>query len=163
MSSDFPHLSLFENPDIKKFFKTKRIALVVSQFNRDFSAGLLKGALGCFQKLDLTEKNYEIFLAPGAFEIPVIAKKIAESKKFDGIVALGCVIRGETPHFEYISSAVTQGCQKVALDTGCPVTFGVITANTKEQALARSSENEKNAGLWATQALFEVLKTLGTF
>lgn len=160
MSEKFPHLSLFDDPGIKSFFKTKKIAFVVSQFNRDFSEGLLKGALNLFQKLDLTEKNYEIFSAPGAFEIPAIAKKIAESKKFDGIVALGCVIKGETPHFEYISSAVIQGCQKVALDTGCPVTFGVITANTKEQALARSSENEKNSGRWATQALFEVLKTL---
>ena len=160
MSTDFPHLSL--SPDLKarEFFKAKKIALVVSRFNPDICERLLKGALNIFQKFDLTEKNYKIFLAPGAFEIPVIAKKIAESKKFDGIVTLGCVIKGETPHFEYISSATVQGCQKVALETGCPVTFGVITANTQEQALLRSSENEKNSGFLAAQALLQVLKTL---
>ena len=101
-----------------------------------------------------------VFQVPGAFEIPLVAKKVAESGKYDAVVAIGCLIRGETPHFEYISNQASLGIGQVALETGIPVTFGIITVNNDEQAIARSSAGEGNKGYEAAMAAVEMVKLL---
>ena len=138
----------------------KKIALVASSFNSDVVDGLLNGALTTLECASFASEHYEVFRVPGAFEIPLIAKKIAASKRFDGVITLGCVIRGETPHFEFVSLAATMGCLQAGLDTGCPVLFGVITVNTPEQAQERSQPNEFNKGREAVLALFDLWKTM---
>jgi 6,7-dimethyl-8-ribityllumazine synthase len=97
---------------------------------------------------------------PGAFEIPLAAKKAAQSGKFDGIVAIGCVIRGETAHFEYISQVASAGISQVGLETGVPVAFGVLTVDTDEQAMARSQPGPENKGFHAAQSAVEMVRLL---
>ncbi len=138
----------------------KKIAIVVSLFNQKISDGLLNGAVQTLQENGYTGEGIKIFKVAGALEIPLIAKKIGLSKKYAGVVALGCVIRGETPHFEYVSLGVTLGCQQAQLDTGCPLAFGVLTVNNEEQAIARSSNNEFNKGREAVFALLDSLAIL---
>ena len=138
----------------------KRVAVVASRFNAMICEGLLGGALGALESLGVTGQQVDVFRVPGAFDVPVVAKKVAASGNFAGVVALGCVIRGETPHFEFVSLAATLGCLQAALDTSCPVTFGVITVNTESQALERSGVNNANKGREATLALLETLETL---
>lgn len=138
----------------------KNVAVVMSLFNLEVSQNLLKGSLLAFKEMGFEHKLVKVFRVAGAFEIPFMIKKLALSKKYDGLIALGCVIRGETPHFEYISLAATMGCLTASLDALCPVSFGVITANNEKQALARSGLNGFNKGREAAFALFESLKQL---
>ena len=105
------------------------------------------------------QKQVSVIRVPGSFEIPLAAKRTALSKKYDGIVALGCVVRGETPHFEYISRAVSDGLQQVALETGIPVGFGILTVDTVQQALDRSGESG-NKGSEAAMAALEMIQVL---
>lgn len=146
--------------EVKNLLGHKKIAIVMSRFNSSVVEGLLAGAVETLREYELAPADYEIFQVPGAFEIPLVAKKAAQSGRFAGVVALGCVLRGETPHFEFVSLATTMGCLMAGLDTGCPVSFGVITVNTAEQAVARSCADEYNKGREAVLALFEMLQSL---
>jgi 6,7-dimethyl-8-ribityllumazine synthase len=131
-----------------------RIAIVASRFNSEITDRLLAGAQEALRGLaDVT-----LFQVPGAFEIPLAAKQAALSKRFDAIVAIGCVIRGETAHFEYISHVASHGIAQVGLETGVPVTFGVLTVDTDEQAMARSVPGGDNKGYHAAQAAVEMAR-----
>jgi 6,7-dimethyl-8-ribityllumazine synthase len=130
-------------------------AIVASEYNSVVMDRLIEGAKRALQH----QKRVEVIRVPGSFELPLAAKRAAESKKFDGIIALGCVMRGETPHFEYISAAVSHGLQQVALETGIPVGFGVLTVDTVEQAMDRSGE-AGNKGAEAALAVLEMINVL---
>lgn len=136
--------------------KTKRFGIVVSRFNEVISKSLLSGALDCLKRHECEEKNITIVYVPGAFEIPFAAKKMAESKKYDAVICLGAVIRGATPHFEYVASEVSKGIASVSLSSGVPVIFGVITSDTIEQALERAGTKAGNKGWDAAIAAMEM-------
>ncbi len=133
-----------------------RFGIVVSRFNEFFSAKLLDGAIDCLERHGADEKNITVAWVPGGFEIPLVAKRMAASGKFDAVVALGALIRGNTPHFEYIASEVAKGLAASALETGVPVLFGVITTDTVEQAIERSGTKAGNKGFDAAQAAIEM-------
>jgi len=132
-----------------------RFAIVASQYNSVITDRLIAGAKRALE----AQKEVMLVRVPGSFEIPLAVKQAAASKKYDGIVALGCVLRGETPHFEYISRAVSDGLQRVALETGIPVGFGVLTVHTVEQAMDRSGESG-NKGFEAAMAALEMIDVL---
>lgn len=145
----------------KNSLKTKKkIAIVVSLFNEKICRNLLQGSLNELAKNGLEKSEVSVLEVPGAFEIPLVAKKAAQSKKYSGVIALGCVIRGDTPHFEYVSQAATIGCLHAGLDTGCPVAFGVLTVDKEIQAIERSQPNQYNKGREAALALLDTLQTL---
>ena len=126
--------------------KDKKFALVVSRFNELISKKLMEGALDCISRHGGNLDDIDIAWVPGAFEIPMAAKKFASSKKYDAVVCLGAVIRGATPHFEYIAAEVTKGIAQVSLESGVPVTYGVITPDTLAQALERAGTTSGNTG-----------------
>ena len=132
-----------------------RFAIVASQYNSVITDRLIDGAKRALK----AQKEVMLIRVPGSFEIPLAVKQAAASQKYDGIVALGCVLRGETPHFEYISRAVSDGLQRVALETGIPVGFGVLTVDTVEQAMERSGESG-NKGFEAAMAAFQMINVL---
>jgi 6,7-dimethyl-8-ribityllumazine synthase len=136
-----------------------KFAIVLSRFNESIGKRLLEGAIDCLKKHGCDEKNIDIINVPGAFEIPLAADKAGEKNKYNSIICLGAVIRGETPHFEYISSAVSSGILQVGLKHGLPVIFGVLTTDTVEQAMARSG-NEGNKGWEAALAAIEMANLL---
>lgn len=125
-----------------------RFALVVSRFNEFISNRLLEGALDCLKRHEADEDNIHVIMVPGAFEIPPIAQKAARSGRYDAVICLGAVIRGSTPHFEYIAAEVAKGVGRVGLDSGIPTVFGVITSDTLEQAIERAGSKSGNKG-WA--------------
>jgi 6,7-dimethyl-8-ribityllumazine synthase len=133
-----------------------KIAIVASRFNPEITERLLAGAHEALRGV----ADATVIQVPGAFEIPLAAKRAALSKRFDAIVAIGCVIRGETAHFEYISHVATTGIAQVSLETGVPVTFGVLTVETDEQAIARSVPGGDNKGYHAAQAALEMVRIL---
>ena len=133
-----------------------KFAIIESKFNEFIGNKLLEGAIDCLKKHNYTEKNFDVIKVPGAFEIPVIAAKLAALKKYDAIIALGAVIRGATPHFDYISNTVSTGCLKVALKYNIPVIFGVLTTNTVEQAIERSDSKMGNKGWDAALTAIEM-------
>ena len=133
-----------------------KIAIVASRFNPEITERLLAGAQEALRGL----ADATVIQVPGAFEIPLAAKRAALSKRFDAIVAIGCVIRGETAHFEYISHVASTGIAQVSLETGVPVTFGVLTVETDEQAIARSVPGGDNKGYHAAQAALEMVRIL---
>lgn len=135
-----------------------RLALVVSQFNPEVTHGLRDGALAYLAENGVALSPHDIYSAPGAFEIPLIAKRLAESG-YDGVICLGCVIKGDTAHFEYISEAAAHGLMQAGLETGKPLTFGILTTYTDEQAIARSRRDEHNKGREAAAACLETLQT----
>ena len=120
-------------------------------------ARLVAGALDALEELGAQEKDIEVFRVPGSFEIPLCALKAAESGKFDAVICLGVIIRGETPHFDYVAAETARGINEVGLKTGVPVMFGVITANSVEQALARAGVKRDNKGYDAALAAVEVV------
>ena len=130
----------------------KKFALVISRFNEFLSKELLSGALDCLERHNA--KAVEIFWTPGSYEIATVAKNLAGSKRFNAIIALGAIIRGDTPHFEYIASVVSKSIAKIGYSTGVPTTFGIITADTMEQAIERAGTKAGNKG-W-TAALFAI-------
>jgi 6,7-dimethyl-8-ribityllumazine synthase len=132
-----------------------RFAIVASQYNSVITDRLIDGAKRALK----AQKEVMLIRVPGSFEIPLAVKQAAASQKYDGIVALGCVLRGETPHFEYISRAVSDGLQRVALETGIPVGFGVLTVHTVTQAMERSGESG-NKGFEAATAALEMIDVL---
>jgi 6,7-dimethyl-8-ribityllumazine synthase len=134
----------------------RRIAVVVAKFNSFVTDRLQSGALAALAAAGVDAGDVTIVRVPGAFEIPLAAQHAAESGRFDAVVCLGCLIRGETPHFEYISSAVAQGLTGVAAATGVPVAFGVLTTNSAEEALARAGDGPGNKGHEAALAALEM-------
>ena len=144
--------------------KGLKFGLVVSRFNNFISNHLLDGALDALTRNGAEEKDLSIVKVPGAFEIPLAAKKMAGSGRYNAVICLGCVIRGATPHFEYISAEVTKGIAKVSLDSGVPVSFGVITVDNLEQAIERAGTKAGNKGWDAALAAIEMInlfKTMG--
>ena len=133
-----------------------RFAVVVSRFNAEVTDGLLAGALSALDAAGVTADARTIVRVPGAFELPVTAQRLAESGRFDAVVCLGCLIKGDTMHFEYLAEAVSQGLSRVALDSGVPVAFGVLTTLTDEQALERARPGEGNKGAEVARAAIEM-------
>lgn len=141
-----------------------RIGIVVSRWNTDITEKMLEGALDALARSGVDDDSIEIARVPGAWEIPVIASRLARSGRFDAVVAIGCLIKGETPHFEYLSSEVTRGLGQIALDTGLPVTYGVVTVLNLDQAIERAGANDGNKGAEAAIAAVEManlIKSLG--
>lgn len=134
-----------------------RFAIVVSRFNSVVTKKLLDGALRCLKQHQVSKKNVQVFYCPGAFELPQVANKLAFSNEWDAILCLGAVIRGETPHFEYVSSESARGIQNVALWHALPVVFGVLTTDTMEQALERAGGRHGNKGRDAALAAIEMV------
>jgi 6,7-dimethyl-8-ribityllumazine synthase len=134
----------------------RRIAVIVSKFNNFVTDRLQAGALAALAHSGVATADVTVVRVPGAFELPLAAQHAAESGRFDAIVCLGCLIRGETPHFEYISSAVAQGLTVAAGVTGVPIAFGVLTTNSAEEALARAGEGPANKGHEAAVAALEM-------
>ncbi|MCL4455129.1 MAG: 6,7-dimethyl-8-ribityllumazine synthase [Deinococcus sp.] len=132
-----------------------RFAIVVSRFNETVTQGLLRGALRFLAEKGISHAQEDTFYAPGAFEIPLIAKKLARTRSYDGVICLGSVIKGETAHFEFISLGATIGIQLSMLETEVPISFGILTAYTEDQAEARSRDNAENKGLEAAKACLE--------
>jgi 6,7-dimethyl-8-ribityllumazine synthase len=143
--------------------KNKKFGIVISRFNEFISSKLLEGALDCFKRHEVDEENIDIAWVPGSFEIPLTALKMAGSKKYDAIICLGAVIRGATPHFEYIAAEVTKGIAQVNLQTGIPTIYGVITADTLEQAIERAGTKAGNKGWDAAMSAMEMAELLKIF
>ncbi|MDI6845751.1 MAG: 6,7-dimethyl-8-ribityllumazine synthase [Candidatus Saccharicenans sp.] len=137
-----------------------RIGIVLSRFNQFISSHLLDGALEALKKLGADEANISVYKVPGAFEIPQVARKIARKKQVDGILCLGVLIRGDTPHFDYLSAEVTKGLAQVALEDGIPVAYGILTVETIEQGIERAGTKAGNKGYEAAMALVETLNLL---
>ena len=134
-----------------------RFAIVASRWNDFISSRLVDGALDALERLGADEKLVEVFRVPGAFEIPLLALRLAESEKFDAIICIGTIIRGQTPHFEYIAGEVTRGIGEAALQTGVPVVFGVVTADTVDQAIDRAGVKLGNKGFEAATTAVELV------
>jgi len=144
--------------------KGLKFGVVISRFNEFFSKKMLEGALDALLRHGVNEEDIEQAWTPGSFEIPLIAQKMAQTKKYDAIICLGAVIRGSTPHFDHIAAEVTKGIAKVNLDTGVPTIYGVITTDTLEQAIERSGSKAGNKGAAAAVSAIEManlVKTIG--
>jgi 6,7-dimethyl-8-ribityllumazine synthase len=137
-----------------------RLAVVVSRFNRAVTDRLLAGAHEAASARNARLDDADVYPVPGAFELPIVAARLAESGRYDAIVCLGAVIRGETPHFEYVCEQAAAGIQRVALDSGVPAAFGVLTTDTVEQALARAGGDAGNKGYEAVAAVLDTLAQL---
>ncbi len=152
--------------DIKEYegdlvIRGKRIALLVSRFNSFVVESLVSGAIDTFKRHGAEDSDLEIIRVPGAFEIPLAAQRLAASKKYDAICALGAVIRGGTPHFEYVAGECTKGLAMVSMEYGIPVSFGVLTVDTIEQAVERSGTKAGNKGEEAALSAIEMVSLLG--
>lgn len=137
-----------------------RIAVIVSRFNRAITDNLLEGALATLEERGIRVADDDVYPVPGAFELPVLAKALAESGRYDGVACLGAVVRGETPHFDYVCQEAAAGIQRVALETGIPVAFGVLTTDTVAQAMARAGGDVGNKGSEAVVTVVETLEQL---
>jgi len=137
-----------------------KFGIVVSRFNEFITSKLLEGALDALIRHGGSEKDIEIVRVPGSFEIPVVAKKMAQSKKFNAIICLGTLIRGATPHFDYIASEVSKGIALVSLETEIPVIFGIITSETIEQAIERAGSKSGNKGWDAAMVAIEMARLM---
>lgn len=133
-----------------------KFAIIVSRFNELITSKLLDGALDALKRHGVKDNDIEIVWVPGSFEIPLISKKMASTKKFDAVICLSAVIRGDTPHFEYISSELAKGISWVSLNTELPIIFGVITCDTIEQAIERAGTKSGNKGFDAGEAAIEM-------
>lgn len=133
-----------------------KFAVVVAKYNDFVTDRLQKGALAALTELGVRDDDVTVVRVPGAFEIPTAARLVASTNEFDGVICLGCLIRGATPHFEYISSAVAHGLTSAAADTGIPMAFGVLTTNSVEEALERAVDGPSNKGWEAAVATVEM-------
>ncbi|WZL73508.1 6,7-dimethyl-8-ribityllumazine synthase [Clostridiaceae bacterium 35-E11] len=140
-----------------------KFAVIIGRFNEFIGGKLLTGALDGLKRHGVEEKDIEIIWVPGAFEIPLVAKKLAKSQKYDGVICLGAVIRGATPHFDYVSSEVSKGIASVSLETELPVIFGVLTTDTIEQAIERAGTKAGNKGYEAAVTAIEMANLLNSF
>lgn len=144
--------------------KGYRFAIVVSRFNEFISNKLLGGALDCLKRHEVKSEDIEVIWVPGAFEIPLVAQKVAQNAAIDAVICLGAVIRGSTPHFEYVSAEVSKGVAQVGLKSGKPVVFGILTTDTVEQAIERAGTKSGNKGFAAAASALEMadlMKELG--
>ena len=137
-----------------------KFGIVVSRFNELLSGRLLSGALDGLARHGVDDKDVAVAWVPGAFEIPLVAAKMAKSGAYDAVIALGVVIRGATPHFEYVAAEVSKGVAKASLDTGVPVAFGVVTADSIEQAVERAGTKHGNKGWDAAGSAIEMANLL---
>ncbi|HWF98129.1 MAG TPA: 6,7-dimethyl-8-ribityllumazine synthase [Steroidobacteraceae bacterium] len=140
----------------------RRVAIVAARFNDFIVASLLKGATAAWLERGGPAEDLAVVRVPGAFELPVVARRLALSGRYDAVVALGCVIRGDTPHFEYVSGECARGLQLVGLETGVPVIFGVLTVETVEQALERAAAGAGNKGGEAMEAALEMASLMAS-
>jgi 6,7-dimethyl-8-ribityllumazine synthase len=138
----------------------RRVAVIASRFNEFVVSGLVKGAIAAWVKHGGAEDQLLVARVPGAYELPVVARKLASSGQYEAIVALGCVIRGETAHFDYVAGECARGLQNVSVDTGIPVAFGVLTTETVEQALERAAPGGSNKGGEAMECALEMADLL---
>ena len=140
--------------------RDKKIALVAARFNSFVVEHLIKGAKEALLKHGAEENDIELLYVPGAFEIPLALKKVASSGKYDGIVALGAVIRGGTPHFEYVAGECVKGISQASLDSEIPISFGVLTVDTVDQAIERAGDNSGNKGAEAAESTIRMISLL---
>jgi 6,7-dimethyl-8-ribityllumazine synthase len=137
-----------------------KFALIVARFNAFISERLLEGALDSLRRKGVREEDLTVVRVPGAWEIPLVAKRLAQSRAYDAIICLGAVIRGGTPHFDYVAAEVSKGIAQVSLDSEVPVTFGVLTTDTLEQAIERAGSKAGNKGYAAAEAALEMVNLL---
>ncbi len=137
--------------------KGLKVGIILSRFNQFISDRLLEGALDALNKLGAEDKDISIYKVPGSFEVPMLAKKLAKTKKMDGILCLGVLIRGDTPHFDFLSAEVTKGLAQVSIEEELPVSFGILTVETIEQGIERAGSKAGNKGYDAAFALVETL------
>lgn len=146
-----------------KLFSTNfKVAIVVSRFNEFITSKLLGGAIDGLKRMNVNEQDISVVYVPGAFEIPLIAKKMAKTNRFDAIICLGAVIRGSTPHFDLVCNEVTKGISNVMLENEIPVIFGVLTTDTIEQAVERAGTKAGNKGFEAAQTAIEMISLIKT-
>lgn len=134
-----------------------KIGIVLSRFNNFISEHLLEGALDALNKLGAAETDIAVYKVPGSFEVPFLVKKLAGTKKVDGIICLGALIRGDTPHFDYLSAEVTKGIAQISMDEGIPCAFGILTVDTIEQGIERAGTKSGNKGWDAALSVVEML------
>jgi 6,7-dimethyl-8-ribityllumazine synthase len=137
-----------------------RFAIVVSRFNPEITEGLLQGARRTLAEAGVADDGITLVRVPGAFEIPLAAMRLAETEQFDAVIGIGCLIKGDTMHFEYIAQAASTGIMEASLATGVPIAFGVLTTLTDEQAAARAADNDENKGREAALAAIEMATLL---
>jgi 6,7-dimethyl-8-ribityllumazine synthase len=135
----------------------QKIAIVASRFNEFFTRELLSGAMDCLRRHGVAEEQVDVAWVPGSFEIPFGAKRMATSGRYAAVICLGCLIQGDTPHFNYIAAEVTKGIAQVTLESSVPVIFGVVTAETLDQAIERSGTKAGNKGFDAAQGALEMI------
>lgn len=140
--------------------KGKKFAVVIARFNEFIGGKLLDGAKDALTRHDTKVEDIDIYWVPGAFEIPLVAKRVAESGRYSAVICLGAVIRGNTPHFEYVSAEVSKGVAQVALSSGVPVMFGVLTTDSIEQAIERAGTKAGNKGFDAAMSALETVNLL---
>ena len=140
-----------------------KFGIIVGRFNEFIGGKLLDGALDGLKRHGVSEENIEIVWVPGAYEIPLVSKKMAKTNNYDAILCLGAVIRGATPHFDYVSSEVSKGIANVSIDTGTPIIFGVLTTDTIEQAIERAGTKAGNKGFDAALSAIEMTNLLSQF
>jgi 6,7-dimethyl-8-ribityllumazine synthase len=136
--------------------KGKKIGIVISKFNEAIGKNLLSGAIDCLVRHGVAESAIDVYWTPGSFEIPTALSNILKKKKYSGMIALGVIIRGETPHFDFIASEVTKGIATIGLNTGIPIGFGIITADTAEQAKDRAGVKSGNKGFDSALSVLEM-------
>jgi len=134
----------------------KRFALVASRYNEIVTSRLINGALDCLQRHGAGPQDIEVFRVPGSFEIPLVAREVADTGKFHAVICLGTIIRGDTPHFDFVASETARGIARASMDTGVPVIFGVVTTDTVEQAVDRAGGRAGNRGAEAALAAIEM-------
>ena len=137
-----------------------KVGIVVARFNEFITSKLLGGAIDGLKRENVKEENIEVAWVPGAFEIPLIAKKMADSKKYDAIICLGAVIRGATSHYDYVCAEVSKGVAQVSMNAGIPVMFGVLTTDTIEQAVERAGTKAGNKGFECAQGAIEMVNLI---
>ena len=140
--------------------KGRRLAVAAAIFNEMVVSKLVEGALACLRQHGVAEDDLIVVWAPGAFELPLLAKRLAESSRYDAVICLGAVVRGETPHFDYVAAETARGIQQVSLSTGVPVTFGVLTTDNVAQALDRAGGKHGNKGWDSAMAAMQMLSVL---
>lgn len=144
----------------KEIETTFSVGIVVSRFNEQVTTKLCEGAIQRLKELEITNNHITVVWVPGAVEIPIVAKQLAESGQYAAVITLGAVIRGETGHYDFVCKQVSDGCQQIALATGVPIIFGVLTTENLEQALDRAGGKHSHKGREAVDAAFEMVSVL---
>lgn len=137
-----------------------KFALIVSRFNSFITERLLEGALDCLRRQGVSEDALTVVRVPGAWEIPLVARRLAQARAYDAVICLGAVIRGSTPHFDYVAAEVSKGVAQVSLESGVPIAFGILTTDNLEQAIERAGSKAGNKGFAAAEAAIEMVNLL---